>query len=149
RDGQRLRLSGFGEAGLHGARAGSLIVTVRIDDNDRFDRDGENLHALIQISLTQAALGATVNIDGIMPEESVEIVIPAGCQNGQRIRVRDRGLPRMHREQRGDLFAHVEVVIPKRLTNRQRELLEELATEFGDEVREKRTPIQRIRDALS
>ena len=149
RDGQQLRLSGFGEAGLHGARAGSLIVTVRIDDNDRFDRDGENLHALIQISLTQAALGATVNIDGIMPEESVEIVIPAGCQNGQRIRVRDRGLPRMHREQRGDLFAHVEVVIPKRLTNRQRELLEELATEFGDEVREKRTPIQRIRDALS
>jgi len=149
RDGQQLRLTGFGEAGLHGSRPGNLIVTVRIDDHERFEREGENLHTFVQISITQAALGANVNVEGIIPDETVEIDIPAGCQNGQRIRVRDRGLPRMHREQRGDLFAHVEVMIPKKLTSRQRELLEELALEFDDEVKEKRNPIQRIRDALS
>jgi molecular chaperone DnaJ len=149
RDGQQLRLSGFGEAGLHGAKAGSLIVTVRIEDNDRFEREGENLHTFVQVSVTQAALGAMVSIEGVMPDETVEIEIPSGCQNGQRIRVRERGLPRIHRDQRGDMYAHVEVVIPKRLTNRQRELLEELAQEFGDEVTGKRSPMQRLKDALS
>jgi len=149
RDGQQLRLSGFGEAGLHGAAAGNLIVTVRIDEHERFTREGDNLHIFVEASIAQVSLGATIEIDGILPDERVEIDIPSGCQNGQRIRVRDRGLPRIHRDVRGDLYAHIEVVIPRSLTARQRELMEELAAEFGDTVNEKRTPMQRIRDAFS
>jgi molecular chaperone DnaJ len=149
RDGQQLRLSNFGEAGLHGAQSGNLIVTVRIEEHSRFQRDGDNLHTIVQASITQAALGASILIDGILPEERIELEIPAGCQNSQVIRVRERGMPRMHRESRGELYGHVEVLIPKRLSNRQRELLEELASEFGDEVTSKRSPMQRLKDALS
>ena len=149
RDGQQLRLTNFGEAGLHGARAGNLIVTVRIENHERFQRDGDNLHLVVQASITQAALGTNIRVDGILPDELVDLEIPPGCQNGQVIKVRDRGMPRMHKETRGDFFGHVEVLIPKRLSSRQRELLEELATEFGDEVNGKRSPMQRIKDALS
>ncbi|MDR0459201.1 MAG: molecular chaperone DnaJ, partial [Coriobacteriales bacterium] len=124
RDGQQLRLSGFGEAGLHGASAGNLIVTVRIETHPRFQRDGDNLHTLVEASITQAALGASITIDGILPGEKVELEIPSGCQNDQVIKIRDFGLPRIHRESRGDLFAHVEVQVPKHLNSRQRELLE-------------------------
>ena len=149
RDGQQLRLSGYGEAGMHGAIAGDLIVTVRVDTHKSFKRDGDNLHLRQQISITQAALGATLIVDGILSEEKVEVVIPAGCQNDQQVRVRGKGLPQFRRETRGDLFIHVSVVVPKNLTKRQQELLEELAGEFGDDVGGKRSTMQRIKDALS
>jgi len=149
RDGQQLRLSNFGEAGLHGASAGNLIVTVRIEEHPRFQRDGDNLHTVVQISITQAALGAPLQIAGILPDEQVDMEIPAGCQNDQVLKIKDRGMPRLHRETRGDLFVHVEVLIPKHLSGRQRELLEALAQEFGDEVVSKRSPMQRLKDALS
>ena len=149
RDGQQLRLTGFGEAGLRGASPGNLIVTVRIDNHPRFQRDGDNLHTIVQASMTQAALGATLSIEGILPDETVVIEVPAGCQNDQVVRVRDSGMPRMHREVRGDLYAHIEVLVPKHLTTRQRELLEELAREFDDDINTRRSPMQRLKDALS
>ncbi len=149
RDGQQLRLSGYGEAGMHGAVAGDLIVTVRVDAHSVFKRDGDNLHMRYHISITQASLGATLYADGILPDEKVEVVIPAGCQNEQMVRVRGKGLPHFRRETRGDLYAHIDVLVPKNLTKRQQELLEELAAEFGDEVNGKRSTMQRIKDALS
>ncbi|MCL1879571.1 MAG: molecular chaperone DnaJ [Actinomycetia bacterium] len=154
RDGQQLRLSSFGEAGLHGARAGNLIVTVRIEPHQRFQREGDNLHATVQTSITQATLGAHLSVQGILPDEVVDIEVPTGCQHGQVIRVRDKGLPKMRKESRGDLFAHVEVQVPKHLNGRQKELLEELARELGDDVGERKGkgpkgPMRRIKDALS
>ncbi|NLG10712.1 MAG: molecular chaperone DnaJ [Coriobacteriaceae bacterium] len=149
RDGQQLRLSGYGEAGMHGAVAGDLIVTVRVDSHPVFKRDGDNLHLRYQISITQASLGATLKVEGILPDEMVEVVIPAGCQNEQMVRVRGKGLPHFRRDTRGDFYAHIDVLIPKSLTKRQQELLEELAAEFGDEVNSKRSTMQRIKDALS
>jgi molecular chaperone DnaJ len=149
RDGQQLRLSGYGEAGMHGALAGDLIVTVRIDSHRLFRREGDSLHTRIEISVTQAALGATVGVDGILPAEKVEVAIPTGCQNDQTVRVKGKGMPVFKRETRGDLFVHVAVIIPKKLSKRQQELLEELAAEFGEEVNGKKGPMQRIKDVLS
>ena len=76
--------------------------------------------------------------------------IPEGCQNEQIVRVKGMGMPRLRRGGRGDLIAHIDVVVPKRLTDRQRELFEELAASMDEEAGGKRrTPWQRIKDALS
>ncbi|MDR1713895.1 MAG: molecular chaperone DnaJ [Coriobacteriales bacterium] len=149
KDGQQLRLSGYGEAGMHGAAAGNLIVTVRIEQHPEFKRDGDNLHIRKQISITQAALGARIEVKGIMPEETVPVEIPEGCQNDQVVRVRNYGLPRFKRDSRGDLYVLVNVVVPRNLTKRQKELLEELSGEFGDSLGGKKTVGERIKDALS
>ena len=148
-DGQQLRVPGFGEAGVRGARSGDLIVTVRVGGDDRFQRAGDDLHARVEVSVAQAALGATVKIEGIMPDETVEVDVPAGCQHDDTVRVAGMGMPRMRRDGRGDLIAHIDVVVPKQLTERQRELFEELAKTMDEEVAAKRTPWQRIKDALS
>ena len=146
RDGQQLRVSGFGEAGIQGAPAGDLIVTVRVQPHEFFERDGDDLHARVRISMVQAALGAEVEINGILDDEEIEIKIPEGCQNEQVIRVRNAGMPRLRSSARGDFYAHIDVVIPKKLSKREREILEELAEEMGEEVAEERSPLQKLRD---
>ncbi|MDR3037516.1 MAG: molecular chaperone DnaJ [Coriobacteriales bacterium] len=149
RDGQQLRLSGYGEAGMHGAAAGNLIVTVRVEPHKQFQREGDHLHIRRQISITQAALGAIIDIDSILKDETVEVEIPEGCQNDQIVRVRSKGLPRFRKDTRGDLYVHMEVVIPRGLNKHQKELLEEFALELGDEIGGKRSTMQKIKDALS
>ena len=146
RDGQQLRVSGFGEAGMQGAPAGDLIVTVRVQPHEFFERDGDDLHARVRVSMVQAALGAQIEIDGIFDDEKVTIKVPDGCQNDQVIRVRNYGMPRLRSSNRGDLYAHIEVVIPKKLSKREREILEELAEEMGEDVAEERSPLQKLRD---
>lgn len=148
-DGQQLRVPGFGEAGVRGARSGDLIVSVQVVPDDHFQRAGDDLHVRVEVSVAQAALGATVQIEGIMPDETVEVEIPAGCQFDDTVRVCGMGMPRLRRDGRGDLIAHIDVVIPTRLTERQRKLFEELADTMDEEVNAKRTPWQRIKDALS
>lgn len=146
RDGQQLRLSGFGEAGMNGARGGDLIVTCRVQPHEFFERDGDSLHARASISIVQAALGAEIQINGIMEGETVQVRIPEGCQNEQVVRVKGFGMPRLRSESRGDMYVHVSVEIPKKLTKRQREILEELAEEMGEDVAEARSPLQKLRD---
>ena len=115
RDSQQLRLSGFGEAGIQGAPAGDLIVTVRIQPHEFFERDGDNLHARANVSIVQATLGAEIEIDGIFEDEKVQVRIPEGCQNEQVVRVRGFGMPKFRSESRGDMFVHVNVVVPKKV----------------------------------
>lgn len=146
RDGQQLRLSGFGEAGLRGSRAGDLIVTCRIQPNEYFERDGDNLHARANVSMTQAALGAEIELDGIMEDEKVVVRILEGCQNEQVVRVKGFGMPRFRSDARGDMYVHVNVVIPKKLSKRQRELLEHFAEEMGEEVDQPRGAWQKLKD---
>ncbi len=148
RDSQQLRLSGFGEAGMQGAPAGDLIVTVRIQPHEFFERDGDHLHARANVSIVQAALGAEIEIDGIFEDEKVRVRIPEGCQNEQIVRVKGYGMPKFRSESRGDMFVHVNVVVPKKVTKRQRELLEQLAEEMGENVEDVRTPLQKLRDAF-
>ena len=149
RDGQQLRVGGFGEAGIQGAQAGDLIVTCRVQPHEFFERDGDDLHGRANVSFIQAILGAEIEIDGIMPDEKVQVRIPAGCQNEQVVRVKGFGMPRLKSEIRGNMYVHVNVVIPEKITKKQRELLEKLADEMGEEVAAPRSPLQKLRDAFN
>lgn len=149
RDGQQLRLSGYGEAGIRGAAAGDLIVTCRIEPHEFFQRDGDDLHASTAISMVQAALGAEIEVEGIFEGEKVKVQIPEGCQYGQVVKVRGFGMPKFRSENRGDLHVHVEVRIPSRVSKAEREILESLAREMGEEVTSHRSPLQKLRDAFN
>lgn len=149
RDGQQLRLTGYGEAGLNGAASGNLIVTVRVAQHDRFQRDGDNLFTRANVSIAQAALGCELSIDGIVPGEEVVMKVPEGCQPEQRVKVKGKGLPRFKGDARGDLVVLMNVVIPRTLSKTQRSLLEQLAEDMGDEIAQKKTAAQRIKDVLS
>ena len=149
RDGQQLRVGGFGEAGIQGAQAGDLIVTCRVQPHEFFERDGDDLHGRANVSFIQAILGAEIGIDGIMPDEKVQVRIPAGCQNEQVVRVKGFGMPRLKSDIRGNMYVHVNVVIPEKITKKQRELLEKLADEMGEEVAAPRSPLQKLRDAFN
>ena len=149
RDGQQLRVGGFGEAGIQGAQAGDLIVTCRVQPHEFFERDGDDLHGRANVSFIQAILGAEIEIDGIMPDEKVQVRIPAGCQNEQVVRVKGFGMPRLKSDIRGSMYVHVNAVIPEKITKKQRELLEKLADEMGEEVAAPRSPLQKLRDAFN
>lgn len=127
RDGQQLKVSGYGEAGIQGADAGDLIVTVRIKPHERFEVDGQNLHASLEIDMVQAALGAKFKIPGIMEDELVNVNIPAGSQPGDVVKVKGQGLPKLRSTSRGDLFVHLNVTVPKKLSKREKKQLEEFA----------------------
>jgi molecular chaperone DnaJ len=129
-DGQRIRLSGRGHAGERGGPNGDLYVVVRVREDERFVRDQEDLHTVIDVPAPLAALGTTVQVpslDGDLPVE-----IPAGTQPGETITLRSRGLPPIGRGRTGDLHVHVNVVIPRRLSREQRDLLEQLADSLDD-----------------
>ena len=149
RDGQQLRVGGFGEAGIQGAQAGDLIVTCRVQPHEFFERDGDDLLARANVSFIQAILGAEIEIDGIMPDEKVSVRIPAGCQNEQVVRAKGFGMPRLKSEARGNMYVHVNVLIPEKVSKMERELLEKLASEMGEEVSAPRSPLQKLRDAFN
>jgi molecular chaperone DnaJ len=130
-DGQRIRLTGRGHAGEHGGPAGDLYVLVRIPDDDRFVRDGDDLLTAVDVAAPMAALGAKVTVPTV--EGSVELDIPAGTQPHETLLVRGQGMPSLRGGRRGDLRVVVNVVIPRRLDREQRELLERLAGTMTEE----------------
>ena len=97
----------------------------------------------------QACLGADIEVQGIMEDEVVTVHIPEGCQNDQVVRTRGFGMTRLKSEARGDLFTHVTVTVPKKLTKTERELLVQLAKEMGEDVAEERTRFQKIKDVFN
>src|SRR3954447_22509551 len=124
-DGQRIRLTRRGHAGQGGGPPGDLYVVVRVREDERFLRDGEDLITVIDVPAPLAALGTTVEVptfDGAVPLE-----IPAGTQPGEQIVMRGRGMPPLSRGRTGDLRVVVNVAIPRRLTREQRDLLERFA----------------------
>jgi molecular chaperone DnaJ len=129
-DGQRIRLSGRGHAGDRGGPNGDLYVVVRVIEDERFVRDQEDLHTVIDVAAPLAAIGTTVQVPSLEGEIPVEI--PAGTQPGERITLRSRGLPPLGRGRTGDLHVHVNVVIPRKLSREQRELFEQLADSLDD-----------------
>ncbi len=149
KDGQQLRVSGYGEAGMNGSRNGDLLVTIRVAEHEYFLREGDDLHAAATISMIQAILGADIEVTGIMDDETVTVTVPDGCQNEQVIRVKGYGMPKLRGNGRGDLLVHITVFIPKKVTKKQRKLLEELADEFGESFNEPRTGWQKIKDAFN
>jgi len=144
RDGMQLRMRGMGEAGIRGAAAGDLLVTVRVKAHEYLHREGDDLHCRATISIAQAALGADLTVCGIGDDN--EISIPAGSQHGDTVRVRGKGMPHVRGNGQGDLLVHLAIDVPKKLNKRQRELLTELGETLGDP--EKRSPMQKLRDWL-
>ena len=129
--GNQIRLSGEGEAGPRGGPAGDLYVAVSVAPHDKLRREGTELYYDIALSVTQATLGAHVSIPTV--EGAEEIEIKPGTQPGTEIKMRGRGVPRLRRpDVRGDLHVNIDIAVPTRLTQRQRQLLVELAAEFGE-----------------
>jgi len=143
-DGQQIRLRGLGEAGVRNHAAGDLLITVRIAADDYLHREGHDLHCRASVTIAQAALGVELSLHGILEENDVQI--PAGTQHGDTVRVKGHGMPKPGGSSRGDLIVHVNVEVPRKLTKRQRELLEELAAEFGEATSEHKTPLQKLKD---
>ncbi|MBW1721932.1 MAG: molecular chaperone DnaJ [Deltaproteobacteria bacterium] len=135
--GSQLRLQGEGEPGEFGGPPGDLFVFIHIRQHDFFTREGEHLLCEIPVSFVQAALGGTVHIPLIEAEDGFELEIPPGTQPDDILTVPGKGMPMLKRNKRGDLFVKVHVKIPKKLTQRQRELLEEFAKTEGTKFRRK------------
>jgi molecular chaperone DnaJ len=147
-DGDRLRVSGAGEAGRQGAPAGDLYVEVRIAEHELFERDGRDLLAEVTVPVTQAALGGTVTVPTVHGDE-VEVEVPAGTQPGAVLRVRQAGLPGRGGGRRGDLRLLVRVLVPTDLDAEQRALLEQLAELRGEHLASRgRGLFTRLRDAF-
>ncbi len=144
-DGQQIRLTGKGEAGVRGARTGDLIVTVRIAQHEYLHRERDDLHCRATVSISQAALGADLTVCGIGADN--EVSIPSGTQHGDTVRVRGKGMPHLRGSGHGDLIVHLAVEVPRKLDKRQRELLSELGETFGDP--ERRSTMQKLKEWLT
>lgn len=131
--GQSIRIAGYGEAGLRGAQAGSLIVTVTVDEDIRFQRQGDDLYRSVSVDTLDAMLGTTIELDGILEDDRVEVAIPAGCQYGQQIDIAGYGMPRQNMHARGNLHVLVQVSVPTNLSESQREMLFQIASELHAE----------------
>lgn len=147
-DGQRIRLSGRGHAGEPGGMPGDLYVRVRVREDERFVRDGDDLICALDVAAPLAALGTTLPVPTLEGEEELEI--PAGTQPGEVITLRHRGMPILQRPgRRGDLKVVVDVVIPRRLRPEQKDLLRQLADSLDeDNLRSDETLGQKLRRAL-
>ena len=129
-DGQTISLRGLGSAGRNGGPAGDLLVTVGVRNNTDFERDGTSVLYELPISIVQASLGAEVEVPTL--DGKVKYTVPEGTQSGDVFRLRGKGIPYLRGGGRGDQFITVKVVIPKNLTNEQKELLRKLGESFGD-----------------
>lgn len=125
RTGSRIRLSGQGGAGANGAPAGDLYLNVTVQPHPVFQREGDDLRVKASVDLTTAVLGGEARVPTL--EKPVMLTVPAGTQNGRAIRLRGLGMPNLRDpEQRGDLYAVVDVQIPTSLSDEQRSLFEQL-----------------------
>jgi molecular chaperone DnaJ len=124
-DDQRIRLSGHGHAGERGGPPGDLYVLVRVKPDERFLRDGDDLITVVDVSAPDAALGTTVTVPTLDGEEKIEI--EPGTQPGEVITLGGRGMPALRRRRAGDQIVVVNVVVPRNLTDEQRDLLERLS----------------------
>ncbi len=147
-DGQRIRLTRRGHAGQYGGPAGDLYVVVRVADDERFLRDGEDLVTVIDVPAPLAALGTTTQVPTLDGDVSLEI--PAGTQPGETIVMRGRGLPPLSRGRTGDLRVVVNVAIPRRLSREQRSMLEDFAaTVTEDNLRSDEGMLAKLKRVLA
>ncbi len=130
--GIRLRVSGEGEAGSFGGPYGDLYVLIDVTPHPFFKRKGNDLHCEVPISFIQATLGAQIEVPTI--EDKTFIKIPSGTPSGRVFHLKGKGVPRLGGYGKGDQFITVYVDVPKKLTRRQKELLEEFASISGDAV---------------
>jgi molecular chaperone DnaJ len=137
KDGMKVRIPGRGSAGRRGGPAGDLYVVTRVEEHPVFERRGDDFVVEVPVSFVEAVLGAQIEV----PRPgggTVKVRLPAGTQDGKQFKVRGAGAPRTKKNgaEKGNLIVRVGVVVPKKLKRREREILEALAEERDEDVRE-------------
>ncbi|WP_208508500.1 molecular chaperone DnaJ [Variovorax paradoxus] len=123
-DGMRIRSTGNGEPGTNGGPPGDLYIEIRLKKHELFERDGDDLHCVVPVSVTTAALGGEINVPTLKGNAAIDI--PDGTQSGKQFRLRGKGIKGVRSSYPGDLYCHVRVETPVKLTEHQRKLLKEL-----------------------
>ena len=127
-EGMRIRSAGNGEPGSNGGPNGDLYIEIRIKQHEIFERDGDDLHCTVPVSLTTAALGGSIGVPTL--GGNAEIDLPEGTQHGKTFRLRGKGIKGLRSSYPGDLYCHVAVETPVKLTEHQRKLLRDLDDSF-------------------
>ncbi len=127
-EGMRIRSAGNGEPGTNGGPAGDLYIEIRIKAHEIFERDGDDLHCTVPVSLVSAALGGAIEVPTL--GSKAEIELPEGTQHGKTFRLRGKGIKGLRSTYPGDLYCHITVETPVKLTEHQRKLLKELDESF-------------------
>lgn len=144
--GHRLRLSREGEAGERGGPPGDLYIDIRIRPHRQFHREGDHIWLEHKIPMTQAALGAEIEVPTLDGPEKVAVA--PGTQTGDEVRLRGKGMPYVRGGGRGDQYVRFIVETPAGLNERQRELLRELAALRGEEVGDRRSVLRKVKDRI-
>ncbi len=142
-EGTALRLAGEGEGGLYNGPSGDLYVVVHIKEDEYFKRRGDDIHIEITVPMTLAALGGEVEIETLEGKE--KLTISSGTQPNEVIRLKGKGVSHIKGSGRGDLFIHIKVQIPKKLTKEQKKLLEKL----HEELTKEKTIFDKAKDLFS
>jgi molecular chaperone DnaJ len=124
KDGTRIRLKGRGEQGRNGGPAGDLFVIARVGDSPLYERRGADLIVDVPVGYADAALGASVQVP--TPEGPISLKVPAGSQPGKLLKIKGRGAPKLKGGGKGDLLARLKLIVPEKVSKKERELLEEL-----------------------
>ncbi len=148
-EGAQIRLTSEGEAGLRGGEAGNLYVVLMVAEHEWFERIEDHILFELPVNVAQAALGARLTVPTLDGE--MELEVPAGTQTGEDFVLKGKGVPHLRGAGRGDMVVRVTVVTPEELTDRQRELLAELAESMGTATlpKQSRGFFERIRDAMA
>jgi molecular chaperone DnaJ len=127
-EGMRIRSAGNGEPGTNGGPPGDLYIEIRIKPHEVFERDGDDLHCTVPVGLTTAALGGTIEVPTLGGKAEIEL--PEGTQHGKTFRLRGKGIKGLRSSYPGDLYCHIAVETPVKLTEHQKKLLRELDESF-------------------
>ena len=141
--GKRVVIARQGDAAPGGGPPGDLYVFIRVKPHEFFERQDEDLYCAIPISITQASLGAEIQVP-TLEGKTIRVKVPAGIQNGKLLRIRDEGVPVSNR--RGNLYIKMMVQIPEKLSKRGKELMEELARSEGENNSPKPIPLSQLAD---
>lgn len=134
-DGQMIKLSGQGEIGNKGGPRGDLYLVINVERHPLFTREGTDIHFEMPITFVQAALGDEIEVPTL--DGKVKYKVPEGTQTGTVFRLREKGIPRIRGNSRGDQYVKVVVDVPKKLNESQKDILREFAKECGEEVHER------------
>ena len=130
--GTRMRVSGEGEPGKRGGPTGDLYVYLYVKSDPNFERNGDDLYCRTDISFVTAALGSSIHVKTL--DKQVELKIPAGTQSGTRFRISEEGMPHIQSTRKGDLYVEVNVIVPRKLKENQKEALLNYANLCGEDL---------------
>lgn len=145
-NGNTIPLRGQGEPGYKGGPSGDLYINIRVRNHSEFRRRGTDIFCEVPISIVKASLGGDAEIPTLTGKRKHKI--DAGTQTGKVIKIKGEGIKNVRGTGKGDLYAEIKVQIPTKLTDKERDLLEKLAEEFGEDVDTKKTFVDKVKDAF-